>query len=141
MKRFTSKFLLGVILSLSALLWWNFSDAAVPWQLFIPSEPDKPVETPVEKILADKNSYDGKEVFVSGTVSANLKLKTLKSGKEYTTFSLLSDSGKRIKVFFWGKLKLQGGLKVKVTGIYHKVKKVGEYTFRNEIEGAEIANP
>lgn len=141
MKRFTSKFLLGVILSLSVLLWGNFSDAAVPWQIFIPSEENKPVETPAEKILADKNSYDGKEVSVSGTVSADLKLKKSKAGKDYTTFSLQGDSGKRIKVFIWGRLKIQGGQKVRVTGIFHKVKKVGEHTFRNEIEAKEIANP
>ncbi len=141
MKRFTSKFLLVFILSLSVLLWGNFSEATVPWQLFIPSEESKPVETPAEKILADKNSYDGKEVSVSGTVSADLKLKTSKAGKDYTTFSLLGDSGRRIKVFIWGRLKLQGGQKVRVTGIYHKVKKVGQYTFRNEIEATEITNP
>jgi hypothetical protein len=141
MKRFTSKILLGVILSLSVLLWGNFSDAAVPWPLLIPHEPSKPVETPAEKILADKNSYDGKEVSVSGTVSADLKLKTLKDGKDYTTFSLLGDSGRRIKVFIWGRLKLQGGQKVKVTGIYRKIKKIGKYTFRNEIEATEITNP
>ena len=141
MKRFTSKFLLGVILSLSVLLWGNFSDAAVPWQLLIPSESNKPVETPAEKILTDKNSYDGKEVSVSGTVSGDLKLKTLKDGRDYTTFALLGDSGRRIKVFIWGRLKLQGGQKVRVTGIYRKIKKTGTYTFRNEIEATEITNP
>ena len=141
MKRCTSKILLGVILSLSVLLWGNFSDATVPWQFFIPNEPSKPVETPVEKILADKNSYDGKEVSVSGTVSADLKLKRSRAGKDYTTFSLLGDSGRRIKIFIWGRLKLQGGQKVKVTGIYRKIKKTGKYTFRNEIEAAEITNP
>jgi hypothetical protein len=141
MKRFTSKFLLGVILSLSVLLWGNFSDAAVPWPLLIPNEPSKPVETPAEKILADKNSYDGKEVSVSGAVSADLKLKTSKSGKDYTTFSLRGDSGKSIKVFIWGRLKLQGGQKVRVTGIYHKVMRVGQTIFRNMIEATEITNP
>jgi hypothetical protein len=96
------------------------------------------IETTVDKILADKNSYDGKEVSVSGTVSANLKFKTSKGGKDYTTFSLLCDSGRRINVFIWGKLKLQGGQKVRVTGIYHKVMRVGQSTFRNEIEATEI---
>ena len=96
------------------------------------------IETTVDKILADKNSYDGKEVSVSGTVSANLKLKTSKGEKDYTTFSLLGDSGSRINIFIWGKLKLQGGQKVRVTGIYHKVMKVGRSTFRNEIEAMEI---
>jgi hypothetical protein len=94
----------------------------------------------IDEILADKNSYDGKEVSVSGTVSADLKLKTSKDGKDYTTFSLLGDSGRRIKVFIWGKFQLQGGQKVRVTGIYRKVMKVGKYTFRNGIEAKKITN-
>lgn len=96
------------------------------------------IETTIKEIVADKNSYDGKEVLVSGTVSANLKFKTIKGGKDYTTFSLLGDSGGRINIFIWGKLKLQGGQKVRVTGIYHKVMRVGQSTFRNEIEAMEI---
>lgn len=96
------------------------------------------IETTIKEIVADKNSYDGKEVSVSGTVSANLKFKTIKGGKDYTTFSLLGDSGGRINIFIWGKLKLQGGQKVRVTGIYHKVMRVGQSTFRNEIEAMEI---
>ena len=95
------------------------------------------IETTIKEIVADKNSYDGKEVSVSGTVSANLKFKTIKGGKDYTTFSLLGDSGGRINIFIWGKLKLQGGQKVRVTGIYHKVMRVGQSTFRNEIEAME----
>jgi len=140
MKRFTSKILLGVILSLSVLLWGNFSDAAVPWQFFIPNEPSKPVETPAEKILADKNSYDGKEVSVSGTVSG-VKFKTSKGGKDYTTFTLIGEPGGRLKVFIWGKLKLHGGQKIRVTGKYYKVKKVEKYTFRNQIEATDITTP
>jgi hypothetical protein len=99
------------------------------------------IGTTVDKILADKNSYNEKKVSVSGTVSANLKFKTSKDGKDYTTFSLLGDSGRRINVFIWGKLKLQGGQKVRVTGIYRKIKKTGTYTFRNGIEATGITNP
>jgi len=124
MKRCTSKFLFVIVLVLTIGLG-SFSICPA-------------IETTVDKILADKNAYDGKEVSVSGTVSANLKLKTSKGEKDYTTFSLLGDSGGRINIFIWGKLKLQGGQKVRVTGIYHKVMKVGQSTFRNEIEATEI---
>jgi lipopolysaccharide export LptBFGC system permease protein LptF len=127
MKRCTSKFLFVIVLVLAIVLG-SFTICPA-------------IETTVDKILADKNSYDGKEVSVSGTVSANLKFKTIKGGKDYTTFSLLGDSGRRINVFIWGKLKLQGGQKVRVTGIYHKVMKVGQSTFRNEIEAMEITAP
>jgi hypothetical protein len=124
MKRCTSKFLFVIVLVLTIVLG-GFSICPA-------------IETIVDKILADKNSYDGKEVSVSGTVSANLKFKTTKGGKDYTTFSLLGDSGRRINVFIWGKLKFKGGQKVRVTGIYHKVMRVGQSTFRNEIEATEI---
>jgi len=127
MKRCTSKFLFVIVLVLTIVLG-SFSICPA-------------IGTTVDKILTDKNSYNEKEVSVSGTVSADLKLKTLKDGKDYTTFSLLGDSGRRIKVFIWGRLKLQGGQKVRVTGIYRKVKKVGKYTFRNQIEATEITNP
>jgi hypothetical protein len=127
MKRCIPKFLFVIVLVLTIVLG-SFSICPA-------------IGTTVDKILADKNSYDGKEVSVSGTVSANLKFKTTKGGKDYTTFSLLGDSGRRINVFIWGKLKFKGGQKVRVTGIYHKVMRVGQSTFRNEIEAMEITAP
>ena len=127
MKRCASKFLFVIVLVLTIVL------GGFP---ICPA-----IGTTVDKILADKNSYDEKEISVSGTVSANLKFKTTKDGKDFTTFSLLGDSGRRINVFIWGKLKLQGGQKVRVTGIYRKVKKIGKYTFRNGIEATGITNP
>jgi hypothetical protein len=126
MKRCTSKFLFVIVLVLTIILG-GFSICPA-------------IEITTEKIVTDKDSYDGKEVSVKGSVS-NLKFKTSNGGKDYTTFSLLGDSGGHINVFIWGKLKLQGGQKVRVTGIYRKVKKIGKYTFRNEIEATGITNP
>jgi len=127
MKWYTSKFLFGIVLALIIVLGGVSICPAI--------------ETTVDKIVADKNSYDGHEVSVSGTVSANVKFKTSKGGKDYTTFSLIGDSGGRINVFIWGKQKLQGGQKARVTGIYRKVKKVEKYTFRNHIEATDITTP
>jgi len=137
MKRSTSKVLLGVILSLSIVLWGNFSDAAVPWPLLIPDEPSKPVETPAEKIVADKDSYDGKEVSVSGKIS-NLKFKTSKGGNKYTTFLLVGESGGRINVIISEHPKVKTGQKVRVTGLYRKVKKAPHRNYHNEIEASEV---
>lgn len=94
-------------------------------------------DTSIEKILGDRDLYDGKEVTVAGTVS-NLKFKMSKIGNEYTTFSLAGKSGDSINVFVRQHPKLKKGQKVKVTGTYRKVKKVGRYTFYNEIEATEI---
>jgi hypothetical protein len=123
MKWRSINFIWIIILVLAIVLCENFSYAAQ--------------ETTVQKILANRDSYDGQEVSVSGTVS-KLKLKTSKGGNDYTTFSLMSESGGSLTIFVWGQSKLKQGQKVKVTGTYRKVKRVGRYTFYNEIEATEI---
>ena len=94
MKRCTSKFLFVIVLVLTIVLG-GFSICPA-------------IGTTVDKILADKNSYDEKEVSVSGTVSANLKFKTSKDGKNFTTFLLLGESGGRINVIIC-EIETQGG--------------------------------
>jgi hypothetical protein len=46
--------------------------------------------------------------------------------------------GESINILIWGHSKIKEGRKVKVLGIYQKVKKMGRYTFYNEIEAIEI---
>ncbi len=92
MNRHLVNLALGVVL-LSVLAFW-----ANP----VPGAP----ETSIEQILADKASYDGKEVAVYGTV-AKLKFRTSKGGNEYTTFSLVGESGESISVFIWKHPKLK----------------------------------
>jgi hypothetical protein len=95
------------------------------------------METTVEEIIADKNSYDGKEVSVSGTVSAP-RFKASRGGKPYTTFPLLADSEGRINVLFWGQIDLKTGKKVTVKGVYRQIMEMGKFTFRDVIEAGEI---
>ena len=96
-------------------------------------------ETTIEKILSSKETYHGKEVSVSGKVSS-LKQKTSKIGNPYTTFSLAGGSGGKINVYFPGHTQVSEGKSAKVTGIYRKEKRVGEYIFKNEIEATDIKN-
>lgn len=95
------------------------------------------IETTTEKIVTDKDSYDGQEVSVTGTIS-NLKFKITMGGNDYMTFLLVGESGGRINVFMWGRLKLKSGQKVRVTGLYRKVKKMAHRNYYNEIEASEI---
>jgi hypothetical protein len=95
------------------------------------------METAVEKIVNNSDSYDGQEVSVTGTVS-NLKFGSLEVGNNYTTFMLASKSGGRIKVFSWGKLKLQPGQKVQVTGVYRKVWTTARRHFYNQVVASEV---
>jgi hypothetical protein len=123
MKQYTSKFLFGIILVLTIVLG-GFSICPA-------------VGTTVEKIATNKDSYDGKQVSVTGTVS-NLKLKAGNVGDKYTTFILVGKSGGRINVFIWGHLKLQPGQKVQVTGLYRKVRRLTHRNYYNEIEASEV---
>ncbi len=95
------------------------------------------IDTTAEKIVTNKDSYDGKEVSVSGTVS-NLKFKTANVKDDYTTFILVGESGGRINVFIWGSPKLQPGQKVQVTGRYQKVRRWAQRNYYNEIEASEV---
>jgi len=123
MKWRNSNFSFITIVLLGFVFWVGFNDAAT--------------ETTIEKILTNKDSFDGKEVSVSGIVS-KIKFRTSKGGNEYTTFSLIESSGESIRVFTWGHPKIKEGQKVKVTGTYRKVKKMRRYTFYNEIEAVEV---
>jgi hypothetical protein len=94
-------------------------------------------ETTVEEIIANKETYDEKEVSVCGAVSTP-RFKASRRGKPYMTFPLLGESNGRINVLFWGNMKLKTGKKIKVQGIYRKMMEMGKYTFRDVIEASEI---
>ena len=123
MKRYASKFFFSIFLVVSIALG-SFSICSA-------------VDTTAEKIITKKDSYDGKQVSVKGTVS-NLKFKTANAKDDYTTFILVGESGGRINVFIWGNLKLKAGQKVQVTGIYRKVRKTTQRNYYNEIEASKV---
>ena len=123
MRQSSSKVWLGILL-ISAIVLVGFAICAA-------------AETTVEEIMNKGDSYDGKYVSVTGTVS-NLKLGSFEVGNNYTTFMLAGKSGGRIKIFARGKLKLQGGQKVQVTGVYRKVSKAGARYFYNQIVASEV---
>ena len=118
------KFSLTIILFLGILLSADFSIGAM--------------ETTVKEIVANKDSYNGKAVSVAGAISANIKFKTSKGGKDYTTFSLIGDSGGYVNVFIWGRLKLLTGQKVQVTGIYRKIMRVDQRIYYHLIDASEV---
>jgi hypothetical protein len=123
MRPFTSKVLFGTLL-VSTIVLGGISICPA-------------AETTVEKIVDNRDSYDGQEVAVTGTVS-NLKFGSLEVGNNYTTFMLASKSGGRIKVFAWGKLPLKAGQKVEVAGVYRKVSKAGNRYFYNQIAASDV---
>jgi len=123
MKRYFLKYSPAFLLLFTILLWGDSIHPAV--------------ETTVEEIIANKDSYDGKEVSVFGAVSTP-RFKSSRHGKPYMTFPLLGGSKGRMNVLFWGDMKLKTGKKIRVTGIYKKMMEMGKYTFRDVIEASEI---
>jgi len=123
MRRFSSQALLGMLLISTIVLFGATMGAAA--------------ETTVEEIMKKGDSYDGRDVSLTGTVS-NLKFGSIDVGKNYTTFMLASKSGGRIKVFAWGKLTLKAGQKVQVAGVYRKVSKAGNRYFYNQIVASDV---
>ncbi len=94
-------------------------------------------ETTVEEILANPDSFEEKEISVSGTISTP-RFKASRHGKPYMTFPLLSESGGRVNVLVWEQIKLKKGEKIKVTGTFRQAMEMGKYTFRNMIEASKI---
>ena len=123
MKRYFLKYSPAFLLLFAILLWGDSIHPAV--------------ETTVEEIMANKETYDEKEVSVSGAVSTP-RFKSSRHRKPYLTFPLLGDSKGRINILFWGDIKLKTGKNIRVTGIYRKIMEMGKYTFRDVIEASEI---
>jgi len=123
MKRSSSKVWLSNLL-ISAIVLVGFAICAA-------------AETTVEEIMNKGDSYDGKTVSVTGTVS-NLKFGSIEVGNNYTTFMLASKFGGRIKIFAWGKLTLRPGQNVQVTGVYRKVSTAGRRYFYNQVVASDV---
>jgi len=122
MKRCNPKCVFGIVLTLAI--------AVSGFSIF-------PTETTVEKIVTNKDSFDGKEVSVKGIVS-NLKFKAATVQEKYTTFILVGESGGRVKVFISGRVELRPGQEVQVTGVYRKVRKTTHRNYYNEIEASSV---
>ena len=94
-------------------------------------------KVPLQDILSNPDKYDGQGVSVQGKAS-KINPRTSKKGNDYMTFTLRDELGKGMNIFSFGHPPILDGQKVTVTGIYQKVKKVGKYTFYNEIEAKAI---
>lgn len=90
----------------------------------------------IEEFVKKVDSYDQKVVTVTGRAD-NVKAKTSKAGNPYYTFRILGKTeNDKVYVHSFGKPdeKLKDGVKVEVTGLYRKEKKVGTMVFKNELD-------
>jgi len=110
------------------------------WGAMAPPEIKQKVEkakedVTISEILSNPNKYHLKTVLVKGEVLA-VKHKISRKGNPYTVFAL-SDGTSAIKIFTFGTPEINRGNRVKVKGIFYKVKYVGRYTFYNEIDATD----
>ncbi len=90
----------------------------------------------VGEVLGATDRFDQKIVTLIGTAEDVLP-RVSRRGNDYTTFKLADTTG-RINVFSWGKLSIRSGERVEVRGVFQRVKRVGKYTFYNEIEASSV---
>lgn len=95
---------------------------------------EKPIRTTIAAIQEDPDRFHKKLVQLEGKVS-EYKERVSRAGNAYTTFKLVQNEYK-ITVFSYGHLKLENGDEVIVIGRYHKEKRVGRATFKNEIDAS-----
>ena len=94
-------------------------------------------ETTVSSKLANPAQFDGKTVTIQGTATA-VKETTSRAGNDYATLQVQDPAGGTIKVFTWGHLSTKNVDRVEVTGVFQQIKRVGRYTFYNEIEAQSV---
>lgn len=91
----------------------------------------------VKELQADTKKFDTKEVTITG-VSDKFEQKTSKAGNDYFVFKLADKSDKKILVNIYGQGKVEkppkDGSTLELKGTYRIEKKVGNRTFKNELQ-------
>ncbi len=90
----------------------------------------------VKDLLAQPDKWNGQSVVVTGVVS-RLEARTSQRGNAYYTF-VLTDGLASVKVFSYGVPQIKDTSRVQVEGTYLKVKRVGKYTFQNQVDARRI---
>lgn len=93
----------------------------------------------VKDLLAEPEKWHGRAVLVSGSVS-KLEPRTSQRGNPYYTF-VLSDGFASVNVFSYGAPQIRDTSRVQVEGTFLKIKRVGKYTFQNQVDARRITPP
>jgi len=91
----------------------------------------------LEDLVFASGKFDGREVEVKGE-ARGIEERKGRGGKAYTLFRLIGRKGRWVKVFVWGSPTLYEGRAVTVTGTFWAEKLAGEFSFRKQIEAAEV---
>jgi hypothetical protein len=103
----------------------------------LPSILASAAEVSVKELTANPAKFDGQTVTLRGTAMA-VKAITSRKGNDYTTFQVKDASGAAVRVFSWGHPAIKEGTAIEVIGVFQQVKRVGRYTFHNEVEAQTV---
>ncbi len=90
----------------------------------------------VKELQAEPDKWHGRAVVVSGSVS-RLEARTSQRGNPYYTF-VLTDGLASVNVFSYGVPQIKDTIRVQVEGTFLKIKRVGKYTFQNQVDARRI---
>jgi hypothetical protein len=115
------------------------------WKSATPITHDNPTQAPpvsksaslIAKLLDDPEGWDGRTIKVPGEV-IDLEHRRSRGGNLYSTFSVSDEAGNWLKVFKWGHPRIEDGDQVEVEGVFKREKRVGKYTFYNELEAETV---
>ena len=88
------------------------------------------------ELLSAPDRWHGLPVMLSGKVT-HLEPRVSRRGNSYFTFRLADRSG-TVTVFSHGAPPVKDGDRVRVDGTFLKVKRVGKYTFQNQVDASRI---
>lgn len=84
------------------------------------------------QVLAHADQYNGTVISVTGTVD-DFRDRVSRRGNAYETFELCGNTA-CLHVFAWGNAPHSDGDSVTLSGTFWTVKRVGRYTFYNELD-------
>jgi len=90
----------------------------------------------IKDVATSPERFDGKSISLRGNV-VNLQRRVSAKGKAYFTFDL-SDGAGSVRVFSFGQTPCKQGDEAAVDGQFDQVKRVGRYTFRNEVTATRV---
>jgi len=90
----------------------------------------------IDQVLKNPAQFDNKMITIQGTATM-VSERISRAGNPYTT-SRVQDSTGSITIYTRGHPGIRNGDRVEVIGLFQQVKRVGQYTFYNEIEAQNI---
>lgn len=113
--------------------WW----VCLGFSLLLVSILAAAAEVSIKALVANPAQFDGQTVTLRGTATA-VKATVSRKGNPYTTFQVQDASSAAVRVFAWGHPAVKEGGSVEVVGVFQQVKRVGRYSFYNEVEAQTV---